>query len=51
MEHAKCYTSSIEREEHVWEEMLDPFINSGIGIRFWGPGTKEIWSFPENNVE
>lgn len=50
-EYAKCHISRIEREGHVWEDMLNSFIDGGIGIRFWGPGTKEIWSFPENNVE
>lgn len=29
----------------VWEMWLDGFIDGGIGVRYWGPGTDRKWDF------
>lgn len=29
-----------------WNRWLESFIESGVGERYWGPGTESAWSFP-----
>lgn len=51
LEHPDSYAARNERGGQIWDDWLDSFIDGGVGVRFWGPGTRRKWSFPENRAE